>query len=99
MVNPSPSTNIPYIFFPARNWPQELVMKIRVIINGVSFYTTKTAIKRRRVGDFAMQNDALSYALDLMGKHAGIGTTVTTVRYYDHKMDQHKFDIQLSEVC
>jgi hypothetical protein len=43
-----------------------------------------------------MQNDALSYALDLMGKHAGIGTTV---RYYDHKMDQHKFDIQLSEVC
>ena len=71
-------------------------MKIRAIINGVSFYTTKTAIKRRRVGDFKMQNDALLYALDLMGKHAGIGTTV---RYYDHKMAQHKFDIQLSKVC
>jgi len=70
-------------------------MKIRAIINGVSFYTTKTAIKRRRVGDFTLQNDALFYALDLMGKNAGIGTTV---RYYDHKMAQHKFDIQLSEV-
>jgi len=70
-------------------------MKIRVILNGVSFYTTKTAIKGRRVGDFTLQNDALVYALDLMGENAGIGTTV---RYYDHKMDQHKFDIQLSKV-
>lgn len=58
-------------------------MKIRAIINGVSFYTTKTAIKRRRVGDLTMQND-------------GIGTTV---RYYDNQMGQHKFDIQLSKVC
>jgi hypothetical protein len=71
-------------------------MKIRAIINGVSFYTTKTAIKSRRVGDFTMQNDALFYALDLMGKNNGVGTTV---RYYDHKMAQHKFDIQLSKVC
>ena len=70
-------------------------MKIRAIINGVSFYTTKTAIKRRRVGDLTMQNDALFYALELMGKNNGVGTTV---RYYDHKMAQHKFDIQLSEV-
>lgn len=70
-------------------------MKIRAIINGVSFYTTRADIKKRRVGDFTMQNDALLYALDLMGKHAGIGTTVG---YYDHKMAQHKFDIQLSKV-
>jgi hypothetical protein len=70
-------------------------MKLRVIVNGVSFYTTSTAIKQRRVGDFSFQNDALYYALDLMGKHAGIGTTV---RYYDHKMKQHSFDIQLSKV-
>ena len=68
-------------------------MKLRAIINGVSFYTTTTAIKQRRVGDFTLQNDALFYALDLMGKNAGIGTTV---RYYDHKMVQHKFDIQLT---
>ena len=70
-------------------------MKIRAIVNGVSFYTTSTAIKQRRVGDFSLQNDALSYVLECMGKHDGFGTTV---RYYDHKMVQHKFDIQLSKV-
>jgi len=70
-------------------------MKLRAIVNGVSFYTTTTAIKQRRVGDFSLQNDALFYALELMGKNAGIGTTV---RYYDHKMVQHKFDIQLTKV-
>ena len=70
-------------------------MKLRVIVNGVSFYSTSTAIKQRRVGDFSLQNDALYYALDLMGKHAGLGTTV---RYYDHKMKQHTFDIQLTSV-
>ena len=70
-------------------------MKIRVILNGVSFYTTRADIRKRRVGDLGLQNDALFYALDLMGEHAGVGTTV---RYYDHKMAQHKFDIQLSEV-
>jgi hypothetical protein len=73
----------------------ELIVKIRAIINGISFYTTKTAIKNRRVGDFTLQNDALFYAMDLMGKNEGIGTTV---RYYDAKMVQHKFDIQLSKV-
>ena len=70
-------------------------MKIRVILNGVSFYTTRASIRKRRVGDFTLQNDALVYALDLMGKNDGVGTTV---RYYDHKMAQHKFDIQLSQV-
>lgn len=70
-------------------------MKIRVILNGVSFYTTRADIRKRRVGDLGMQNDALFYALDLMGKNGGIGTTV---KYYDNKMDQHKFDIQLSKV-
>jgi hypothetical protein len=70
-------------------------MKLRAIINGVSFYTTTTAIKQRRVGDFSLQNDALFYALDLMGKNAGIGTTV---RYYDYKMVKHTFDIQLTKV-
>jgi hypothetical protein len=68
-------------------------MKLRVILNGVSFYTTSTAIKNRRVGDNLLQNDALFYALEQMGKNAGIGTTV---RYYDRKMEQQKFDVQLS---
>lgn len=74
---------------------ERFVMKIRAIVNGVSFYTTSTAIKQRRVGDFSLQNDALSYVLECMGKNEGFGTTV---RYYDHKMTQHKFDIQLSKV-
>ena len=70
-------------------------MKIRVIINGISFYTTPTAIKNRRVGDNTLVNDALAYALELKGKNTGVGTTV---RYYDNKMVQHNFNIQLSEV-
>jgi hypothetical protein len=69
--------------------------KIRAIVNGVSFYTNTSAIKKRSVSDFGMQNDALFYVLDLMGKNQGMATTV---RYYDHKMAQHKFDIQLSVV-
>jgi hypothetical protein len=69
-------------------------MKIRAIVNGVSFYTTSTAIKQRRTGDFSLQNDALAYVLDCMGTNAGFGTTV---RYYD-KGAQRKFDIQLSKV-
>jgi hypothetical protein len=69
--------------------------KIRVICNGVSFYTSKKAIQERRVGDFGLQNDALKYALEQMGTNQGIGTTV---RYYDHKMKQEVFNIQLSVV-
>jgi len=69
--------------------------KIRVICNGVSFYTSKKAIQERRVGDFGLQNDALSYALEQMGTNQGIGTTV---RYYDHKMKQEVFNIQLTVV-
>lgn len=70
-------------------------MKLRAIVNGVSFYTTSTAIKQRRVGDFTLQNDALFYVLDCMAKSDGFATTV---RYYDAKMVQHKFDIQLTKV-
>ena len=69
--------------------------KIRAIVNGVSFYTTRSAIRQGRVGDFIMQNDALSYCLHCMGSSDGFATTV---RYYDHKMVQHKYDVQLSVV-
>jgi hypothetical protein len=70
-------------------------MKIRVIVNGVSYYTTRAAIKKRSSSDFGLQNDALFFALESMGKNAGYATTV---RYYDHKMKQHSYDVQLS-VC
>lgn len=69
--------------------------KIRVIVNDVCFYTSRKAIKERRVGSYTLQNDALCYALEKMGTNDGIGTTV---RYYDHKMEQKIFQIQLSVV-
>ena len=69
--------------------------KIRVIVNDVCFYTSRKAIKERRVGSYTLQNDALSYALEKMGTNDGIGTSV---RYYDHKMQQKIFQIQLSVV-
>jgi hypothetical protein len=70
-------------------------MKIRAIVNGVSFYTTRAAIKKRKCSDFTLQNDALFFVLDCMGKSEGFATTV---RLYDEKMNNQKFDIQLSKV-
>jgi hypothetical protein len=70
-------------------------MKIRVIVNGVSYYTTRAAIKKQVSGDFSMQNTALYHALYMMGKNLGIGTTVAL---YDSKLKRHQFDVQLSVV-
>jgi hypothetical protein len=69
--------------------------KIRAIINGVSFYTTTSAINKQAVGDNSLQNVALKFALDCMGKNCGIGRDV---HLYDHKMTKHTFQIQLSVV-
>jgi hypothetical protein len=69
--------------------------KIRAIINGVSFYTNTSAINKQVVGDNSLQNVALKFALDCMGKDAGIGRSV---HLYDHKMTKHTFQIQLSVV-
>ena len=51
-------------------------MKIRAIVNRVSFYTTRADIKKKRVGDFMLQNDALFYAHYLMGKSDGISLSL-----------------------
>jgi hypothetical protein len=69
--------------------------KIRAIVNGVSFYTTTTAIRKQTVGDNSLQNSALFFCLDAMGKNLGIGRTVAL---YDGKMKRHAFDIQLCVV-
>ena len=69
--------------------------KIRVIVNGVHFYTTTTAISQQRVGDNSMQNTALRFALDCMGKDLGIARSV---HLYDNKMNKHTFDLQLSRI-
>lgn len=70
-------------------------MKLRAIVNGVHFYTNTTAIRKRTVGDNSLQNTALFFALDCMGKDLGIARTVTL---YDGKMNRHSFDVQLSKV-
>jgi len=67
---------------------------MRVIMNGVSFYTSKKAILELRAGDNTMQNQALLNALTLMGKDAGIATTIRG--YALHSFEMQKFDIQLS---
>ena len=69
--------------------------KIRAIVNGVSFYTNTSAINKQVVGDNCLQNVALKFALDCMGKNVGIGRDV---HLYDHKMTKHTFQIQLSVV-
>ena len=68
-------------------------MKIRVIVNGVSYYTTRAAIKKQVSGDFSLQNTALYHALHMMGKTIGIATTVAL---YDGKMKRHEYNVQLS---
>ena len=69
--------------------------KIRAIVNGVSYYTNHSALKKQTSSCHSMQNSALYYALDKMGKNLGVATTVTL---YDGKMKRHSFDIQLCVV-
>lgn len=69
-------------------------MKYRVIVNGVSFYTTTAAIKRG-VGDFSLINTALQLALEEMGNDQGIGKSYSV---YDHKMQKTTISVQLTKV-
>jgi len=69
-------------------------MKIRAIINGVSVYTTPTAIKRG-IGDFSLINTALQLSLKEMGTSRGIGRDY---HFYDSKMKKSTISIQLSVV-
>ena len=67
---------------------------MRAIVNGVSFYTTKTAILEKRAGDNLMLNQALYNALIIMGKDAGVA--VTLKGFTEGSFEMQKFDIQLS---
>jgi len=69
--------------------------KIRAIVNGVSYYTNTTALRKQSSSCHTMQNAALAFALDCMGKNLGIARTV---HLYDGKMKKHSFDIQLCVV-
>jgi hypothetical protein len=67
---------------------------VRVIVNGVSFYTTEARIKRREVGDNTNLNEAIYQLHSNMFNAIGIGSTMTV---YDSKMQSHKFDIQINK--
>jgi len=69
-------------------------MKMMVIVNGVSFYTTSTAIKRG-VGNNSNVNVAVQQVFADLFNAVGISTTI---RLYDHQMKQHTYDIQLRRV-
>ena len=68
--------------------------KIRAIVNGVSFYTTDTGIKRG-VGDFSSINTAVQICRNMMGEGFGFGKTFT---FYDEKMRKSEISVQLSRV-
>ena len=70
-------------------------MKIRVIVNGVSYYTTRAAIKKQTSSDHSLQNTALYHALYIMKKDLGIATTVVL---YDGALKRYPYDIQLSVI-
>ena len=69
-------------------------MKYRVIVNGVSFYTTGAAIKRG-VGDSVAVNTVVRELFGNLFNAVGISSTMTV---YDHKMNRVSYHVQISKV-
>jgi len=71
-------------------------MKYRVVVNGVSFYTSAAAIKRG-VGDFSSINCVVRLCAEEMetSKSVGFGKTYS---FYDNKMNRTTYDVQISKV-
>jgi hypothetical protein len=65
---------------------------IEVKVNGVSFYTSKRALRERRVGSDSNLNVALSQMYENMFNAVGIHSTITL---YDSKMRRHTYDISI----
>ena len=70
-------------------------MKYRVIVNGVSFYTTSAAIKRG-VGDFSLVNTAVQLCYNQMGHHQDLCKTYSI---YDSKMKRTDYTVQLTRIA
>jgi hypothetical protein len=77
-------------------WGLNNSQRIRVILNGIGFYTT---VKGATELPFISQNTAMYSALMKLahGKDnaTGIGTRVTV---YNHKMEREEFDVQVDLV-
>lgn len=70
-------------------------MKMQVIVNGISFYTSKRALRERRVGSDSNLNVALSQVYENLFNAVGICTTISL---YDSKMRKHTYDIQMRKL-
>ena len=70
-------------------------MKLRIIINGVSLYTTPNRIKKG-IGDFSSINTVCQLALEEMDPNSvGLCRTYTL---YDNKMKKTEITVQISKV-
>lgn len=66
---------------------------VRVIVNGISFYSTRKRIVEG-VGDSTTTNQAVRAVYGLLKKgNTGISSRVAV---YDHKMKQQYFDISIT---
>lgn len=66
---------------------------MRVIVNGISFYTTEKRIKDRLVGSDSQLNEAVYQLYSNMFNATGIASTT---RVYDSNMKQRSFAIQIN---
>jgi hypothetical protein len=67
---------------------------MRVIVNGVSFYTTQSRVKKG-VGDNTLYNTAVRLCYEEMGKSVGLAKNYTL---YDHKMNKTVISVQLDRL-
>lgn len=66
---------------------------VRIIVNGISFYTTRARIKNRTVGSDTNLNEAIYQLYSDLFNAIGIGSTISL---YDSKMRKHTYDIQIN---
>lgn len=66
---------------------------VRIIVNGISFYTTKARIKNRTVGSDTNLNKAIYQLYSDLFNAIGIGSTISL---YDTKMKKHTYEIQIN---
>ena len=65
---------------------------VRVIVNGVSFYTTKARIQRGEVGSDSALNAAIYQLYSNMFNARGIAQTIHS---YDEKLKKQSWQIQI----
>jgi len=69
---------------------------MRVIVNGVSFYTTQQRVKDG-VGDNTTVNEAVRDVFRLMRMYK-CDSLATTIAVYDHKNKMRPFDVQIDKL-